>query len=396
VLTHVRIPVVAIALVALSISVVAQSPSPAKTTEPAATFTPLFNGTDMAGWHGVGPDASAASAGPIDRHWSVAGGELVTDGFGSPLASDRQVGDIELTLDYKTGGSATTDVFVRGGQIPIDRDGRAADSKWHTLRVIQVGEIVSVFVDGSRRTDHERISAVVGSEPLPRNGSVALRGRGDEVRFRKIQSRELSASEALQFLRDRERGTFKRIFDGKSLAGWKGAVDQYEVADGAIRCKAGSGGNLFTKDEYDDFTVRFEFKVPPGGNNGLAIRYPGEGDTAYVGMCELQVLDDSDPKYATLDPRQYHGSIYGMVAAHRGYQRPVGEWNFEQVTVHGSRITVELNGTVITDADVSTVTEFLDNKAHPGKDRTRGYFGFAGHNDPVEFRAVEIRADDRH
>ena len=56
-------------------------------------------------------------------------------------------------------------------------------------------------------------------------------------------------------------------------------------------------------------------------NNGLAIRYPGEGDTAaYVGMCELQILDDSTTKYGKLDPRQYHGSAYGMVPAKVGYQ----------------------------------------------------------------------------
>jgi hypothetical protein len=50
-----------------------------------------------------------------------------------------------------------------------------------------------------------------------------------------------------------------------------------------------------------------------------------------------------------------------------------------------------LNGTTILAADLSTVTEFLDNKPHPGKDRTRGHFGFAGHNDPVEYRSVRIK-----
>ena len=113
---------------------------------------------------------------------------------------------------------------------------------------------------------------------------------------------------------------------------------------------------------------------------------PGKGDTAYVGMSELQVLDNTAPEYAKLDPRQFHGSAYGMVAAQRGFLRPVGEWNFQQVTVRGSTITVELNGTTILDADLSTVTEFLDNKAHPGKDRKAGHFGFAGHNDPVEYQ----------
>ncbi len=42
-----------------------------------------------------------------------------------------------------------------------------------------------------------------------------------------------------------------------------------------------------------------------------------------------------------------------MVAAHRGYLRPAGEWNFQEVTVKGSTIDVELNGTRILDADVA-------------------------------------------
>jgi hypothetical protein len=80
-----------------------------------------------------------------------------------------------------------------------------------------------------------------------------------------------------------------------------------------------------------------------------------------------------------------------MIPAQRGYQRPIGEWNFEEVTVRGSRITVELNGVVILDGDVATVKEFAGNHEHPGKDRTSGYFGFAGHNDPVRFRNVSLK-----
>ncbi len=108
-------------------------------------------------------------------------------------------------------------------------------------------------------------------------------------------------------------------------------------------------------------------------------------------MTELQVLDNDAPKYAKLDPRQYHGSSYGMVPAKRGFLRPAGEWNFQQVTVKGSRIKVILNGSPILDADLSTVTEFMANSPHPGKDRTEGFFGFAGHNDPVEFRDIQIK-----
>ena len=150
---------------------------------------------------------------------------------------------------------------------------------------------------------------------------------------------------------------------------------------------------LLTEKEYGNFIVRLEFRLPPGGNNGLAIRYPGTGRPHIDGMCELQVLDSEHEKYATtLDPRQYHGSAYGIAAAHRGYLRPTGAWNYQQVTVNGSAITVELNGYTILDADLAEVTEFKDGSRPPGLDRTSGHFGFAGHNDPVEFRNIEIRS----
>ena len=156
-------------------------------------------------------------------------------------------------------------------------------------------------------------------------------------------------------------------------------------------CKAGKGGTIYYNEDLKDFAARVEFQLPPGGNNGLALRYPGQGDTAYVGLCELQVLDTEHPKYAKLDPRQVHGSAYGMAAAHRGYLRPTGEWNFQEVTVVGSTLKVELNGSIILNTDLSTITEYMANKPHPGKDRKNGFFGFAGHNDAAGFRNVYIK-----
>ncbi len=151
---------------------------------------------------------------------------------------------------------------------------------------------------------------------------------------------------------------------------------------------------IYYNEEFKDFAARVEFKLPPGGNNGLAIRYPGHGDTAYDG--HVRAPGPRRRRRAStrrkLDPRQAHGSAYGMVAAKRGYLRPVGQWNFEEVTVKGSKIKVELNGTVILDTDLSHVKEFMANSPHPGKDRTSGYFGFAGHSDPVEFRNIVDQA----
>ncbi len=194
-------------------------------------------------------------------------------------------------------------------------------------------------------------------------------------------------------LADKGEKGFKSIFNGKDFEGWSGLLDNYQVVEGAIQCKKGKGGTIFTKEVYADFVVRFEFKLPPGGNNGLALRYPGKGNTAYVGMCELQVLDDHYEKVrkAKLDPRQVHGSAYGMVGAKRGFQRPYGEWNEQEVTVKGSTIRVVLNGTEILNADLSKVKEFMGGKPHPGMNRKDGHFGFAGHSDPVSFRNLRIK-----
>jgi len=108
-------------------------------------------------------------------------------------------------------------------------------------------------------------------------------------------------------------------------------------------------------------------------------------------LAESDAVLIAAPEYAHIDPRQAHGSAYGMVPAARGFLRRPGVWNFEQVTVKGSRVAVELNGTQILDTDLSKVTEFMDGKTHPGKDRTSGHFGFAGHNDPVAYRKISIK-----
>jgi len=264
--------------------------------------------------------------------------------------------------------------------------------EWNRFRIIQVGARTTVYLNDKLVVDDAVMENYFDrNSPLFAKGSVQLQTHGGEISWRNLFVREIPADEANERLSKPGAKDFTSLFDGKTLDGWGGTTGNYEVKDGAIRCKAGKGGTIYAKKELTDFVARVEFKVPPGGNNGLAIRYPGEGDPAYVGMCELQVLDDSSEKYAKLDKRQYHGSAYGMVPSARGYQRPVGEWNFEEVTVKGSKIKVELNGSVILDTDLSKVKEFMATSPHPGKARTSGYFGFAGHNDPVEFRNVSVK-----
>ncbi|MCA9176190.1 MAG: DUF1080 domain-containing protein [Planctomycetales bacterium] len=397
----------------------------------------LFNGKDLTGWHGNNPhtttrakdaEKSLAEQQPeFAAHWRVESGELVNDGKGPYATTAEDFGDIELRIDYKTVAKADSGIYLRGtpqvqiwdttkeggkwdrnadkgsgglfnnskgaaGQLPsVNAD--KPFGEWNSFVIKQVGSRTSVVFNDKLVVDKAIMENYWNrAEPLPARGPIHLQTHGGEIRWRNIQVREIGAEEAIAFLRgDDQAQGFTSIFDGKTLSGWTGAVDNYEIKDGAIVCKPGHGGVLHTEKKYADFVARVEFKLPPGGNNGLAIRYPGQGRASYDGMTELQVLDDDAPKYAKLDPRQFHGSAYGMAAAARGYLRPAGQWNYQEVTVKGSTIRVELNGTVILDTDLSQITEFKDDRPHPGKDLTSGHFGFAGHNDPVMFRNIAIR-----
>ncbi len=185
---------------------------------------------------------------------------------------------------------------------------------------------------------------------------------------------------------------FVSLFDGKSLDGWVGAVNGYTAETGTLAIKPKGGGNLFTEKEFADFIFRFEFKLPPGGNNGVGIRAPLKGNAAYVAM-EIQVLDNSADRYANLKEYQYHGSIYGVVPAKRGFQKPVGEWNCQEIKAVGSQITITLNGTVIVDADIAEIKP-IDGHAHPGLHNKKGHIGFLGHGAGVEFRNLRIKSLD--
>jgi hypothetical protein len=186
---------------------------------------------------------------------------------------------------------------------------------------------------------------------------------------------------------------FVPLFNGRDLSGWEGDTQGYVAEDNQIVVYPDRGsGNLYTEKEYQDFILIFEFQLTPGANNGLGIRTPREGDAAYVGM-ELQILDNSAAKYQELKEYQYHGSIYGVVPAKRGFQRPVGEWNFQEVIAQGRRITVRLNGETIVDADIdeAATPQTLDGREHPGLKRNRGHIGFLGHGSRVAFRNIWIK-----
>lgn len=416
--------------------------SPRLRADPPAGFTPLFNGKDLSGWWGAETEDPRvymaqppeefkkkhdASLKDIAQHWTVQGDELVNDGKGLYLTTEKYYGDFELLVDYRTVPLADSGIYLRGcPQVQIwdstekDKFNLGADKgsgalwnnspgapgkdplvladkpfgQWNHFRIVMVGSRVWVWLNDKQTVDGALMENYYDRKlAVPPKGPLQLQTHGGEIRWRNLYIREIGSDEADKLLRGTDPAGFESVFNGKDFEGWAGPTDEYQVKDGAITCRPGKGGTIYTKQEYEDFMARLEFKLPPGGNNGLAIRYPGHGDTAYLGMCELQVLDDNYEKATgdKIDPRQAHGSAYGMVAAQRGYQHPIGEWNYEEVTIKGPTIKVELNGTVILNCDLSQVTEYLAGHEHPGKNRTKGSFGFAGHNDPVMFRNISIK-----
>ncbi|TXE10293.1 DUF1080 domain-containing protein [Algoriphagus aquimarinus] len=187
---------------------------------------------------------------------------------------------------------------------------------------------------------------------------------------------------------------FVQLFNGENLDGWVGNKTSYRAEDGMIVIdpKGTGGGNLFTEKEYGDFILRFEFQLTPGANNGLGIHAPLEGDVAYVGK-ELQILDNTADKFAELEEYQYHGSVYGVIPAKRGFQKPVGEWNKQEVIVNHPHIKIILNGETILDGDYLEASKngTLDHKEHPGLQRSSGHIGFLGHGDVVRFKNISIK-----
>ncbi len=175
---------------------------------------------------------------------------------------------------------------------------------------------------------------------------------------------------------------FVPLFDGKSMKGWVGDVARYEAKDGVLTCLAGKGkgGKIFTEEEYGNFVIRFEFKLTSGSNNGLALRCPLDGKPASKGF-ESQILDNSSKRYLNKKPSQYHGSLYKLVAAKRGFLKPVGEWNKQEVILNENQIEITLNGEVILeDTDLSRF-----------KRPRKGHIGFLGHGSKVQFRKIELK-----
>lgn len=184
---------------------------------------------------------------------------------------------------------------------------------------------------------------------------------------------------------------FVTLFNGKDFTGWgaegKTEKNGYHVEDGTIVTKPPCG-NLVTDKEYEDYILEFEFQLTPGANNGLGIHYTGSGNPSVNGM-EVQILDGEHAKYkGKLKDYQHHGSLYTLAPALRGHMKPAGEWNQQRVTVRGPRVSVELNGVCILDANLDELNE--KHPKHQGAKRRKGKICFCGHGDVIRLKNLRI------
>ena len=399
-------------------------------------FVSLFNGKDLTGWKAlVGNPISRSKMKPEElaeaqrvanektkNDWIVKDGLLVFTGHGDNLVTDKMYGDMEMYVDWKITEKGDAGIYLRGSpQVQIWDTSRrevgaqvgsgglynnqtnqskplvVADNKigsWNTFHIIMKGEKVTVFLNGVLVTENVVLENYWDrKQPIFPIEQIELQAHGTYVAYRNIYLRELPADKKFELSASEKNEGFEVLYDGTDMNKWTGNTSGYLSEENAIVVHPElSGGNVYTKDEFSDFIYRFEFQLTPGANNGIGIRAPLEGDAAYVGM-EIQVLDSEADIYKNLQPYQYHGSVYGVIPAKRGFQKPTGEWNQEEIYLKGTKIIVTLNGNVIVDGDIADPAKngTMDHKEHPGLQRTTGHIGFLGHGDVVRFRNIRIK-----
>ena len=399
-------------------------------------FKPMFNGKDLTGWQGLVENPVArAKMKPAELTkkqieadkkvagtWSVKVGCIWFNGSGDNLCSIKEYGDFEMFVDWKISKAGDSGIYLRGSpQVQIwdtsrvevgaqvgsgglynnqknpSKPLKVADNPvgdWNTFRIVMIGEKVSVWLNGELVVDNVTMENNWDRKiPIFPKGAIELQAHGTDLAFRDIYVREISEKEYNLTPEEKAEG-FVALFNGRNLDNWVGNKESYVAEDAMVVVKPndGSGGNLYTEKEYADFIFRFEFLLTPAANNGLGIRTPLEGDAAYVGM-ELQILDNTAPVYANLQPYQYHGSVYGVIPAKTGFLKPVGEWNYEEVIVKGTQIKVILNGTTIVDGDIAGPRDngTIDHNDHPGLKNKTGHIGFLGHSSGLKFRNIRIK-----
>ncbi|MCC5905808.1 MAG: DUF1080 domain-containing protein [Balneolaceae bacterium] len=148
--------------------------------------------------------------------------------------------------------------------------------------------------------------------------------------------------------------------------------NQFYMEDG-ILVNEQRGGNLISKETFEDLKIRTEFRYPEGSNSGIYLR----------GRYEVQITDD----YGLAPDENRIAGIYGFIAPSENSAKPANEWQTMDITLVGRMVTVVLNGKeVISNRRIPGITGgALDsNEGEPGPIMIQGDHG------PIEFRKFVV------
>ena len=364
-------------------------------------------------------DAAASKA------WSAADGVLTGTAGAATVGSAKNYENFSLIVDWKTDGEAGLGIrsipqialggrnagALTGNMLHESTSPTEAANKpgeWNTMEVRVVNDRVTVILNGITTCQNVILENTCNREiPAYTEGQILLVGGTAPVSFREMYIRELPPTPRYELSPEEAAEGFEVLFDGTSMHKWTGNTTNYVPLDGTIYVTAqyGGSGNLYTKKEYSDFILRFEFQyLQEGVNNGIGIRTPMGVDAAYHGM-EIQILDHDAPIYKNLREYQQHGSVYGIIPARRVKFPPLGTWNVEEIRAVGDRITVTVNGEVILDGDIREACQghnvapdgakenpyTVDHRNHPGLFNPTGHIGLLGHGPGLKFRSIRIK-----
>ncbi len=356
----------------------------AAAAEPAGVTTKLFTGDNLDAWRVTGCEVA------------IENGLLVAKAGDGLVRSASRYRDFVLELDYRPRQKEKYDagIYIRcelppegrpwptqyqvnlkhGDELNLNKfpNGRSTGlvkpGEWNHVKLTVIADKATMEINGQPAWETDGLES--------RDGFVGLQAEvpgGGQFEFKDIAITEIG---------------YQSLFDGTSLAGWEGAGAAAErcwkVEDGAIVCTGEKGPWLRSKEQFDDYNLRLEYKLKTGGNSGVYIRVPADGNHHGNGAgIEVQVLDDGAGQYRSLKPYQYTGSLYAVVPASEHVGRAVGQWNALEINCQGTRYRVVHNGTVIVDADESTYPELKGRL-------TKGFFGLQNHSEEVWFRNLRV------
>jgi hypothetical protein len=210
---------------------------------------------------------------------------------------------------------------------------------------------------------------------------------------------QLSAEEA--------QNGWKLLFDGKTLEGWRSfqndSLKAWAVEDECI-ARVAEGNDIMTKDEYENFELKLEWKISPEGNSGVFYHVvEGDHKTTYETAPEMQIIDAAIGRYATdgsspVTDKQKSGANYDLHPVDKDYTKPVGEFNEAHIICNNGKVQYFLNGNKTSDFEMWTpewkkiVKGSKFDKMKGFGEAKKGYIAMQNHGDKVWFRNIRVKA----